>query len=243
MALPPLSASASPTCSTTCRRWSQRSTHRAPHGRLYLTGLGAETRPGRRYLDILHRAGEVTTPLSAVELREASGQPAEFSTTGCMAYATFGTRENVYDPRRAPTSRSPTGIPTRRPGRVGLAWAPHGGPNECFGAIESLSRRARMRWCRRPRRLNRRHTDRRRTAVVAIGTVGLSRRSRRFVGHCRQGITPVNSRRPTSRSRFATAHPARRVRESHPGAVRAANGTRAGPRSHRPVPGPPHARP
>jgi len=71
----------------------------APDGRLYLTGLVAETRRGRRYLDILHRAGEVTTPLSAVELRAALGQPAEFSTTGCMAYATFSTRENVYDPR------------------------------------------------------------------------------------------------------------------------------------------------
>jgi hypothetical protein len=56
-------------------------------------------------------------------------------------------------------------------------------------------------------------------------------------------FTPVNSRRPTSRSRFATADPLGRVRESHPGAVRAANGTRACRRSHPPVPGPPHARP
>ena len=54
---------------------------------------------------------------------------------------------------------------------------------------------------------------------------------------------PVNSRRPTSRSRFATADPPGRVRASHPGAVRAANGTRACRRSHPPVPGPPHARP
>jgi hypothetical protein len=64
-----------------------------------------------------------------------------------------------------------------------------------------------------------------------------------LVGQCRQAVTPVNSRRPTSRSRFATADPLGRVRESHPGAVRAANGTRACRRSHPPVRGPPHARP
>ena len=43
---------------------------------------------------------------------------------------------------------------------------------------------------------------------------------------------PVSSRTRTSRSRFATADPPGRVRESHPGAVRAANGTRGGRRSH-----------
>jgi hypothetical protein len=53
-----------------------------------------------------------------------------------------------------------------------------------------------------------------------------------LVGQCRQAVTPVNSRTPTSRSRFATADPPGRVRESHPGAVRASNGTRAGRRSH-----------
>jgi hypothetical protein len=48
-----------------------------------------------------------------------------------------------------------------------------------------------------------------------------------LVGQCREAVRPVNSRRPTSRSRFATADPLGRVHESHPGAVRAANGTRA----------------
>jgi hypothetical protein len=57
-------------------------------------------------------------------------------------------------------------------------------------------------------------------------------------------VTPVNSRTPTSRSRFATADPLGRVRESHPGAVRAANGTRSGRRSHPCLRGPPpHAWP
>ena len=51
------------------------------------------------------------------------------------------------------------------------------------------------------------------------------------------------SRTPTSRSRFATADLPGRVRESHPGAVRAANGTRAGRRSHPRIRRPPHARP
>ena len=73
------------------------------------------------------------------------------------------------------------------------------------------------------------------------------RRSRRrveaLVGQCRQAVTPVSSRTPTSRSRFATADPPGRVRESHRGAVRAANGTRAGRRSHPRIRGRPHARP
>jgi len=51
---------------------------------------------------------------------------------------------------------------------------------------------------------------------------------------------PVNNRRRTSRSRFATADPLRRVRESHPGAGRAANGTRTCRRAHPPVRRPPH---
>ncbi len=36
--------------------------HLAPGGQLYLAGLVAETRWGRRYLEILHRAGEVAVP-------------------------------------------------------------------------------------------------------------------------------------------------------------------------------------
>lgn len=60
-----------------------------PGGQLYLAGLVAQTRRGRRYLEILHRAGEVAVPRSAEELRVALGGPADFRTTGCMAYATL----------------------------------------------------------------------------------------------------------------------------------------------------------
>ena len=49
----------------------------------------AETRRGGRYLEILHRAGEVATPRTADELRAALGNPADFQTRGCMAYATL----------------------------------------------------------------------------------------------------------------------------------------------------------
>jgi hypothetical protein len=56
-------------------------------------------------------------------------------------------------------------------------------------------------------------------------------------------LEPVSSRTPTSRSRFATADRPGRVRESHPGAVRAANGTPAGRRSHPRLRAPPHALP
>jgi len=74
----------------------------------------------------------------------------------------------------------------------------------------------------------------RRAAQVALGSSWI-------VGSV--AVTPVNSRTPTSRSRFATADPPGRVRESHPEAVRAANGTRAGRRSHPRIRRPPHARP
>src|SRR5207302_10715828 len=53
---------------------------------------------------------------------------------------------------------------------------------------------------------------------------------------------PVNSQTPTSRSRFATADPPGRGRESHPEVVRAANGTRAGRQSRHRIRGPLHAR-
>jgi hypothetical protein len=85
------------------------------------------------------------------------------------------------------------------------------------------------------------------------------RRVEALVGQCRQAVTPVSSRTPTSRSRFAVtpvssrtptsrsrfaiADPPGRVRESHRGAVRAANSTRAGRRSHSRIRGRPHARP
>lgn len=44
---------------------------RAPDGRLHLSGLVAETAIGRRYLRLLHRAGEVATPRAEPELRAA----------------------------------------------------------------------------------------------------------------------------------------------------------------------------
>ncbi len=61
----------------------------APDGRLYLAGLVAETGRGRRYLQLLHRAGEVAYPKSADELRAGLHQPVDFKTVGCMAYATI----------------------------------------------------------------------------------------------------------------------------------------------------------
>lgn len=62
----------------------------APGGHLYLGGLVAETGRGRRYLALLHRAGEVALPQSADELRTELNQPVDFRTVGCMAYATIG---------------------------------------------------------------------------------------------------------------------------------------------------------
>lgn len=60
-----------------------------PGGQLYLAGLVAETVRGRRYLEVLHRAGEVAAPRTATELHLALSRPANFYTTGCMAYATL----------------------------------------------------------------------------------------------------------------------------------------------------------
>lgn len=59
----------------------------APDGRLYLAGLVAETGRGRRYLRLLHRAGEVAVPKSADELCAGLHEPVDFKTVGCMAYA------------------------------------------------------------------------------------------------------------------------------------------------------------
>jgi len=61
----------------------------APEGQLYLAGLVTETHRGRRYLKVLHRAGEVAVPRTAEELHLALGRPPDFRTTGCMAYATL----------------------------------------------------------------------------------------------------------------------------------------------------------
>jgi len=56
---------------------------------MFLTGLVAETRRGRAYLQALRRAGEVAPPRTAEALRDALGRPADFVTHGCMAYATL----------------------------------------------------------------------------------------------------------------------------------------------------------
>lgn len=61
----------------------------APGGSLHVTGLVAETRRGRRYLELLHRAGEVAEPRTADQLHAALGHPAGFRIEGCMAYATI----------------------------------------------------------------------------------------------------------------------------------------------------------
>ena len=64
-------------------------THLAPEGHLYLAGLVTETARGRRFLQILHRAGEAATPRSAVELSDFLDGLTDFKTKGCMAYATI----------------------------------------------------------------------------------------------------------------------------------------------------------
>lgn len=61
----------------------------APGGELHLAGLVAQTRRGRRFLQVLHRAGEAAEPRTAEELHVALGRPSAFRTTGCMAYATL----------------------------------------------------------------------------------------------------------------------------------------------------------
>lgn len=61
----------------------------ATGGELHLAGLVAETRRGRRYLGLLHRAGEAARPRTADELHALLGQPTAFRNSGCMAYATL----------------------------------------------------------------------------------------------------------------------------------------------------------
>jgi SAM-dependent methyltransferase len=64
-------------------------TQLVPGGQVHLAGLVAESRRGRHYLQILHRAGEVAAPRTADQLHGALGRPADFRTRGCMAYATL----------------------------------------------------------------------------------------------------------------------------------------------------------
>ena len=61
----------------------------APGGQLHLAGLVAQTRRGRRFLEVLHRAGEAAVPRTAEDLHVALDRPTAFRTTGCMAYATL----------------------------------------------------------------------------------------------------------------------------------------------------------
>jgi SAM-dependent methyltransferase len=78
----------------------------APGGRLFLTGLVGETRRGRRYLGALHRAGEVATPRTAVQLRDALGAPEAFRTRGCMAYAVVSGVDPALSAGRGGPARS-----------------------------------------------------------------------------------------------------------------------------------------
>jgi ubiquinone/menaquinone biosynthesis C-methylase UbiE len=61
----------------------------APGGRLFCTSLVAQTRRGRAYLQLLHRAGEVAAPRSAAMLSAALGG-APLRVRGCMAYVELG---------------------------------------------------------------------------------------------------------------------------------------------------------
>ena len=75
----------------------------APGGRLFVAGLVAQTRRGQRYLELLYRAGEVAAPRTADELHSALGAPADFRTSGCMAYATLpaSASASASEPRAA----------------------------------------------------------------------------------------------------------------------------------------------
>lgn len=62
----------------------------APEGALFAMGLVAEQWPGRAYLRLLHRAGEVAPPRRFDEMQEAVetglGGPVEGEREGCMAF-------------------------------------------------------------------------------------------------------------------------------------------------------------
>lgn len=58
----------------------------APNGQLHIAGLVAETRRGRHYLGLLHRAGETAVPRTAEATWSALGRPSDFHVAGCMAY-------------------------------------------------------------------------------------------------------------------------------------------------------------
>jgi ubiquinone/menaquinone biosynthesis C-methylase UbiE len=65
-----------------------------PGGRIYTSTLVAETNLGRRYLGLLHRAGEVGTPCRANQIRAlCEQQPGlsmeSFTVIGNMVYTTF----------------------------------------------------------------------------------------------------------------------------------------------------------
>jgi SAM-dependent methyltransferase len=74
----------------------------APGGEAHLAGLVAQTRRGRRYLELLHRAGEVAVPRTAEQLHVALGQPTVFRTTGCMAYAMLPAAQGGSTPTTRP---------------------------------------------------------------------------------------------------------------------------------------------
>lgn len=59
-----------------------------PGGTVHVSALVAETAIGRRYLRVLHRAGEVAAPRTAAELSAALGG-IELDARGSMAYASI----------------------------------------------------------------------------------------------------------------------------------------------------------
>jgi ubiquinone/menaquinone biosynthesis C-methylase UbiE len=64
----------------------------APGGRLFVSGMVAETAVGSRYLKLLHRAGEAGTPMSEAAMRDivtgATGAAPEGERRGSMTYLT-----------------------------------------------------------------------------------------------------------------------------------------------------------
>lgn len=59
-----------------------------PGGAVHLTALVAETAMGRRYLGVLHRAGEIAAPRTAAELAAELGG-IDLDVRGSMAYASI----------------------------------------------------------------------------------------------------------------------------------------------------------
>ena len=73
-------------------------------GSIYVSSLVAETNIGRRYLNLLHRAGEVGMPCQASQIRALCEQQPElsmenFTVIGNMAYMTFRKSDEYHESR------------------------------------------------------------------------------------------------------------------------------------------------